>query len=199
MNRWAADDGHVARTARAGARVHPRRRIEMDQTDGGEVFGARARTNARPGRGAGALIRLTTIAGGTKRVASLTICARALARNAKTTEQCSWGETPALSAPSIPVPAARWCTAGGPRFETIPTSIASPCSAHSTCLTLASCRKAENCANPTAAISAAANSLATTAPLRGRSGLSLSVRASMLRRNMSHASVTSKSNVGSFQ
>jgi hypothetical protein len=44
------------------------------------------------------------------------------------------------------------------------TSVNSPCSAHRTCLTVASCHAAENCAKPSAAINTAANNLATTAP-----------------------------------
>ena len=59
----------------------------MDQAAGGEVLGALARTNARPGRAAGSLAVGTTTGGSTKRVASLTSWARALPRNAKRTEQ----------------------------------------------------------------------------------------------------------------
>jgi hypothetical protein len=58
-----------------------------DQTEGGEVFGALARTKARPGRGAGSLVPRTTTGGGIRRVANRKSCARALARNANTTEQ----------------------------------------------------------------------------------------------------------------
>jgi hypothetical protein len=60
-----------------GGNQHDIRRVllrhlsPMDQAAGGDVFGALARTNARPGRGAGSPAGCTTTGGGASRTATL--------------------------------------------------------------------------------------------------------------------------------
>jgi len=60
-----------------------------DQTVGGEVLGALARTNERPGRGAGAPARRRIAGGGENRTANLNTRDCALVRNENTTPQWS--------------------------------------------------------------------------------------------------------------
>lgn len=123
---------------------------------GGEVFGALARTKARPGRGAGSAAGGATGGVGASLIATRTTAIGALLCREKTKPQCSC--LPAGATGSEASTRLWWETSDATGFSTIATWVISPCSAQRTCCTLASCHDVQDCVNPVATTATTASS-----------------------------------------